>query len=121
MPAKTSNEGGEFRVATRRASERRGAGMDVTMIGECVQRRARAPTIIVGGWDVLWPGPSADGDFPGRLLGGDKVVQHKTEVGLEDEEDLDEVGELSPAGGGGTAESVDYCRGHGGREGEESQ
>jgi len=89
------------------------------MIGECVQRRAGASTIIVGGWDVFGPGPSADGDFPRRLLGGDKVIQRKTEVGLEEEEDLDEVSELSPAGGGSATESVEYCRGHGGGEEEE--
>jgi len=94
--------------------------MNITMIGERVQRRAGASTIILGGGDVFWPGPSADGDLPRRLLGGDKVVQHKTEVGLEDEEDLDEVGELPPAGGGSATESVDYCRGHGGGEEEES-
>ena len=90
--------------------------MNITMIGERVQRRAGATTVTVGGWGVLWPGPPAGGDFPGGLLGGDKVVQHKTEVGLEHEEDLDEVSELPPAGGGSTTESVDYCRGHGGGE-----
>jgi len=60
------------------------------MIGERVQRWARAPTIVVGGGDVFGPAPTTDSDLPRRLLGRDKVVEHKTEVGLEEEEDLDE-------------------------------
>lgn len=117
MPVKTSNEGGELRVATLRASKGRGAPeWTFTMISECVQCRARAPTVLVCRWSVLWPATSADGDFSRRLLWCDKVVQHKTKVGLEDEEDLDEVRELLPARGGSTAEPVGYCRGHDGGE-----
>jgi len=84
------------------------------MIGECVQRRARAPTVLVGRWNVLWPTPSASGDLSRRLLGGNEVVQHETEVSLEDEEDFDHVCELRPASGRSTTESVDDCRCHGG-------
>ena len=87
------------------------------MIGERVQCRAGAPAVLVGWWNVLWPTPPADGDLSRRSLGGDKVVERKTKVGLEEEEDLDEVGDVRPASGGGATESVDDCRGHG--EGEE--
>ena len=62
------------------------------MIGECVQRRAGAPAILVGRWDVLWPAPPADGDLSRRPLGGDEVVEGETKIGLEDEEYFDEVG-----------------------------
>ena len=48
--------------------------MDITMIGERVQRWARAPTVLVGRWGVLWPASSAGGDLSWRLLGGDDVV-----------------------------------------------
>jgi len=113
---KNVKQRGEFRVAMQRGSEGLGAEMDITVIRERVQRRAGAPTVVVGGWNVLWPAASTDGDLSGRLLRGDKVVQHKAEVCLEDEEDLDEVRELPPAGGGSTTESVGDCRGHrGGR------
>ena len=99
-----------------RVSAGQSAGMDITVIGKRVQRWAGAPAVFVGRWGVLWPAPSAYGDLSWRLLGGDEVVQHKTKVGLEDEEDLDEMGEARPASGGGPTESVDYCRGHGGGE-----
>lgn len=90
--------------------------MEITMISECVQRRAGAPTVFVSGWNVLWPAPPTDGDLSRRPLGGDEVVEHKTEVGLKDEEDLDKVNEPRPAGGGSTTKSVNDCRGHGGGE-----
>ena len=90
------------------------------MISEGVQRRARAPTVFVSRWDVLWPAPPAGGDLPWRLLGSDDVVQHKAKVSLEDEEDLDEVSEFRPAGGGSTTKSVDDCRGHDGGRRKES-
>jgi len=73
--------------------------MDITMIGECVQRRAGAPAVLVSRRNVLWPAPSASGDLSRRLLGGNEVVQHEAKVSLEDKEDLDHVGELGPAGG----------------------
>jgi len=84
------------------------------MVGERVQRWAGAPTVLVGWWNVLWPTPPADGDFSGRSLGGDKVVERKAKVGLKDEEDLDEVSEFHPASGGSATESVDNSRGHDG-------
>lgn len=92
--------------------------MDITMIGKRVQRWAGAPAVLVSRWDVLWPTPSAGGDLSWRPPWGDKVVQDKTEVGLEDEEDLEDVGELRPAGRGSATESVDDCRGHDGGRGE---
>jgi len=60
------------------------------MIGERVQRRAGAPTVLVSRWDVLRPTPSTDGDLSRCLFGGDEVEQGEAEVGLEEEEDLDE-------------------------------
>ena len=91
------------------------------MIGECVQRRTGAPAVRISRWDILWPTPSTYSDLSRRFFRGDKVVQHKTEVSLEDEEDLDDVDELAPAGGGGAAEPVDYYGGHdGGGEKEKS-
>jgi len=65
------------------------------MVGERVQCRAGASTILVGWWGVLWPAPSADGDLSRRSLGGDQVEQRETKVGLEEEEDFDEVSELT--------------------------
>jgi len=79
--------------------EIRSAGMDITMIGECVQRWAGASTVLVSCRYVLWPASSADCDLSRCLLGGDEVVEDKAKVGLEDEEDFDKVGELLPAGG----------------------
>jgi hypothetical protein len=87
---------------------------NITVVGKRVQRRAGAPTVLVSWGGILWPTPSADGDLPWRLPGGDKVVKRETEVGLEDEEDLDEVGEVCPAGGGSATEPVDNSGDHGG-------
>lgn len=93
--------------------------MDITMIGECIQCWAGAPTVLVSRWNVLWPTSSAEGDLSRPPLGSDEVVERKAEVGLEDKEDLDEVGEIRPARGGSATESVDDCRGHDGRRGRE--
>ena len=56
------------------------------MIGECVQRRAGAPAVLVGWWDILWPAPPAGGDLSRRLPGGDEVEQREAKVSLEDED-----------------------------------
>lgn len=102
-------------------SERKSAGMDVTMISERVQRWAGAPTVLVSWWDVLRPAPPTCGDLSRGLLGGDEVVKNKAKVRLEDEEDLEEVSELRPAGRRSATESVDDCRGHGEGEREEGR
>ena len=90
--------------------------MDITMIGECIQCWAGAPTILVTWWNVLWPTPPTDSDLSRRPLGGDEVVKRNAEVSLKEEEDFDEVSEIRPASGGSASESVDDCRGHGGGE-----
>lgn len=95
------------------ASRRRGAGMFITMIGECVQGRAGAPAVFIGWRDVLWPTPSTGSDLPWCLPGSDEVVQHKSKVRLEDEEDLDHVFEFAPTGRGSAAESIYNGGSHG--------
>lgn len=97
--------------------------MVLTMIGECVQGRAGAPASSVSRGNVLWPAPSASSDLSWCLAGSDEVVQHKTKVRLEEEEDLDHVFELTPTGRGSTTEPIDDGGSHGegrGRRGFES-
>lgn len=85
----------------------------LTVIGERVQRWARAPAIRVCWRDVLWPTPPASSDLPCRSARSDEVVQRETKVRLEDEEHLDDVFQLVPTVGGRPTESVDDGGGHG--------
>ena len=107
IPAKMPKGRSEFRVVMQRASSRKSAEMFITMIGECIQRRAGAPAVPLGWWSVFWPTPSVGSDLSRCLPGRDEVVQRKAKVRLEDEEDLDKVFELIPTGGGTATKSVD--------------
>jgi hypothetical protein len=89
--------------------------MIITMISERVQGWTRTPAVRVSWGNVLWPCPSTGSDLAWRSLGGDEVEQRETKVGLEEEEDLDHVLQLTPTGRRGATDAIDDSGSHGGR------